>query len=207
MTPDEYFDAIDDPLFSALGLLPMEGASELTEAFSGQPIVDELQGLVLDDPDTSDHHLLLGRAPLEGCVLYLAHDGQSRVVFDSLEDFLAAAREAAEQGDDVSDLHPEASPVAHDQPALSDLVHRLLDDGTLTDVVTALIPSLDLSDLVLLERLATDEDFYLGEAVAIEIARRPSRALAPIARMCAAHPHSQVANAGRRAVEQVEKSA
>ena len=207
MTPDEYFGAIDDPLFSALGLLPMEGASKLTEAFSGQPVVDALQGLVLDDPDTSDHHLLIGKAPLQGCVFYLAHDGESRVVFDSLEGFLAAAREAGEQGGEISDLHPEGSPVASDQPALSELIHRLLDDGTQTDVATALIPSLDLRDLALLERLAKDEDFYLGEAVAIEIARRPVPALAPIARMCATHPHSQVANAGRRAVGQVEKSA
>ena len=204
MTLDDYFNEIDDPLFSGLGLLSREEATECTEDLSGHPIVATLQGFVLDDPDTSDHHLLLGQAPLQGCVLYLPHDGESRVVFDSLDGFLAAAREAGEQGDEISDFHPEGSPVARDQPALSDLMNRLLDDGTLTDVVTALIPSLDLRDLPLLERLAKDEDFFLGEAVAIEIARRPGKALAPIALMCETHSHSQVASAGRRAGERIK---
>ena len=207
MTLDDYFNEIDDSLFSGLGLLPREEATGWTEDLDGHPIVDTLQGFVLDDPDTSDHHLLLRQAPLQGCVLYLAHDDDSRVVFESLEDFLAAAREAGEQGGEISDFHPEGSPVVRDQPALSDLMNRLLDDGTLTVVVTALVPSLDLQDLALLERLAKDEDFFLGEAVAIEIGRRPAKALAPIASMCAAHPHSQVANAGRRAVERIGKAA
>ncbi|MGJ7528208.1 hypothetical protein [Variovorax sp. GB1P17] len=205
MTLDEYFEEIDAPLFAELGLLPREEATELTESLSGHPLVETLQGFALDDPDTSDHHLLLGRAPLEGCVLFLAHDGQSRVVFDSLDSFLQAAREAGEQGDELRDLHPEGSPVASDQRALSALINDLLDDGTLTDVVVALIPSLDLLDLALLERLANDEDFFLGEAVAVEIARRPTQALALIAQMCAAHPHTQVAQAGKRATERVAR--
>jgi hypothetical protein len=206
MTLDEYFDAIDDPLFAELGLLSKEDATELTEDLGGQPIVDTLQGFALDDPDTSDHHLLLGKAPLEGCVLFLAHDGASRVVFDSLQSFLQAAREAGEQGEELRDLHPEGSPVAGDQHALGALMNDLLDDGTLTDVVVALIPSLDLLDLALLERLAKDEDFFLGEAVAVEIGRRPTKALAPIAQLCAAHPHPQVADAGKRALGWIERS-
>lgn len=204
MTLDEYFDEIDDPLFAELGLLPRAEATKWSEDLSGRPIVDTLQGFVLDDPDTSDHHLLLGKAPLDGCVFYLAHDGESRVVFDSLDSFLKAARNAGEQGEELRDLHPEGSPVARDQRALSALMNDLLDDGTLTDVAVALIPSLDLLDLALLERLARDEDFFLGEAVAVEVGRRPTQALAPIARMCAAHPHVQVAQAGQRALDRLQ---
>lgn len=199
MTLDEYFDAIDDPVLAELGLLSREDATTLTEDLAGQSIVDTLQGFALDDPDTSDHHLLLGKAPLQGSVLFLSHDGTSRVVFDSLKSFLQAAREAGDQGDELRDLHPEGSPVAGDQRGLSALVNDLLDDGTLTDVVVALMPSLDLLDLALLERLARDGDFFLGEAVAVEIARRPTKALVPIAQLCAAHPHPQVGAAGKRA--------
>lgn len=203
MTLDEYFGAIDDPAFEPLGLLQREQALELTQAFEGHPLVDELKGLLLDDPDTSDHHLLLGRSPLEGRVLFLAHDGESRVVFDSLDAFLAAARQAGEEGAELRDLHPETSPVVDDQASLGQFVNSLLDDGTLTEVVVALIPSLDLRDMALLERLAKDEDFFLGEAVANEIARRPTRALEPVASMCAAHPHFQVAAAGQRALKRI----
>ena len=107
MTLDEYFAEIDAPAFAALGLLPHDQAIELTEAMRGHPVVDLLQGQVLDDPETSNHHLLLARAPLTGHVLYLTHDGDSRVVFDSLADFVAAARQAGEQGLDMEELHPD----------------------------------------------------------------------------------------------------
>ena len=204
MTLDAYFAVIDSPAFAGLGLLPREAAAELTEALSGHPIVDALQGYALDDPDTSNHHLLLARAPLAGCVLYLTHDGDSRVVFDSLAGFIEAAREAGAQEVDLSDLHPERSPPAGDQQALGDLIRQLLQEDTGVDVVTALIPSLDLHDLALLETLARDEDFYLGEAVARAIAKRPSRALRPVAALCQAHPHAQVAQAGARALRRID---
>lgn len=205
VTLDEYFDAIDSPAFAGLGLLPQDAAVELTEALNGQPVVDALQGLALDDPDTSNHHLLLARAPLAGSVLYLTHDGDSRVVFDSLAGFIDAAREAGAQELDLSDLHPERSPLAGDQQALGDLIRLLLQEDAGVDVVTALIPSLDLHDLALLETLAQDEDFYLGEAVALAIAKRPSRALRPVAALCQAHPHAQVAQAGARALRRIDR--
>ncbi len=204
MTLDAYFAVIDSPAFAGLGLLPRDAAAALTEDLSGHPVVDALQGQVLDDPDTSNHHLLLDRAPLAGCVLYLTHDGDSRVVFDSLAGFIEAAREAGAQEVDLSDLHPERSPLAGDQQALGDLIRQLLQEETGVDVVTALIPSLDLHDLALLETLARDEDFYLGESVALAIAKRPSRALRQVAALCQAHPHAQVAQAGARALRRID---
>ena len=160
MTLDEYFAVIDAPGFAALGLLPRDRAIDLTEAMRGHPVVDLLQGQVLDDPETSNHHLLLGRAPLTGRVLYLTHDGDSRVVFDSLADFIAAVRQADEQGLDVEELHPDLSPLVDGQPPLGGLIRELLQQESGVDVVLTLIPSLDLGDLALLEALARDDDFF-----------------------------------------------
>ncbi|SEK16778.1 MULTISPECIES: hypothetical protein [unclassified Variovorax] len=129
------------------------------------------------DADTSNHHRLLTRSPLAASVLFLSHDGDTRVVFDSASAFLEAVRKARDSGLDVPGLHPACSPVAQDQAALSTFIRGLLDAADLGDAVVALVPSMDLQDADLLRRLAQDEDFHLGEAVGIEIGTRPSPAL------------------------------
>jgi hypothetical protein len=134
------------------------------------------------DADTSNHHLLLTCSPLAASVLFLSHDGDTRVVFDSASAFLEAVRKARDSGLDVPELHPACSPVAQDQAALSTFIRGPLDAADLGDAVVALVPSMDLQDADLqdadlLRRLAQDEDFHLGEAVGIEIGTRPSPAL------------------------------
>jgi hypothetical protein len=129
------------------------------------------------DADTSNHHLLLTRSPLAASVLFLSHDGDTRVVFDSASAFLEAVRKARDSGLDVPELHPACSPAVQDQAALSTFIRGLLDAADLGDAVVALVPSMDLQDADLLRRLAQDEDFHLGEAVGIEIGKRPSPAL------------------------------
>lgn len=187
-------------------LLPQLAVLEQSERFAYHPIVQQLGGYVLDDADTSDHHLLVTRSPLIGSVLFLSHDGDTRIVFDSATAFLEAVRETRDKEIEVPDLHPDRSPIAQDQLALSAFMRGLLDSPGLNDVVVALIPSLDLQDIDLLQRLAQDEDFFLGEAVGNEIKNRPSPVLLPIAELCAAHPHPQVARAGDRAVRRILQS-
>lgn len=201
-----YFDAL--ALFDGEGsaLLPEPAVREQSERFAYHPIVAQLGGYVLDDADTSDHHVLVTRSPLAGSVLFLAHDADTRVVFDSGVAFLAAVHEARESDVDVTDLHPAQSPLTKDQGALSAFVRGLLVSDELGDMVVCLVPSLDLSDIDLLQRLVQDEDFFLGEAVANEIAKRPSPALLPIAQLCAAHRHPQVARAGERALQRVRQA-
>ncbi|WP_426389766.1 hypothetical protein [Variovorax sp. R-27] len=186
-------------------LLPPLQVLEQSGLFAYHPIIQQLGGYVLDDADTSDHHILATSSPLIGSVLFLAHDGDTRFVFDSGSTFLAAVREAHERGIEVTDLHPDHSPLAKDQSALGAFVRSLLDGQELNDVVVSLIPSLNLEDIDLLRRLAQDEDFFLGEAVGTEIERRPSPALLPIAELCAAHRHPQVARAGERAVRRIRQ--
>lgn len=188
-------------------LLGARAAVDLTLTFREfHPVVRVLGGVILDDEDTSDHHVYLTRPPLAGMVLHLSHDGDSRIVFPSLETYLAAAVAARDSDGLIADFHPAETPLAADQRGLGALITDLLDgydeEGTAT-VLTALLPSLDLADADLLSRLASHEDFYLSEAVANEIARRPSRGLAAVAQICASHPHAQAAAAGARALKAI----
>lgn len=210
-TEDEleaYFTRVAGGAYSGLlrlglNLLTPARVGALTRRFSSHPSVCHLDGLVLDDPETSDHHVLLRQAPFAGQVLFLAHDGDSRVVFASLAAFLDAADEAKVHGVALEALHPRVSPRPAAQSEVSRFIADLLDQGE-ADVALMLMASMDLADTALLTRLVSHQDFLLGEAVALEIAKRPSPALKPVAALCAAHSHPQVARAGALAWQAVQ---
>lgn len=214
------FDDVPDELiayFERLGeaplpdLLDARAAVDLTLEFREFiPVLQALSGVILDDENTSNHHVYLVQPPLTGMVLYLPHDDAPRVVFPWLAAYLAAVREAQECEGWITDFHPAEAPLAADQVAMGALITGLLEDYNEDDtgmILTALIPSLDLSDVGLLSRLAAHEDFYLAEAVANEITRRPSRGLTAVAEICASHPHPQAAAAGARAVQTIAAAA
>jgi len=206
---DAYFEIVSKGEHSGLyqvelNLLGRAAAQSLTGTFSFHPLVRDLDGLVLDDPSTSNHHILLRRHPFEGHVLYLAHDGNSRIVFPCLTDFLCAADAAKASGQFLSELHPLVSPDGMDQKAVSMLVRSLVegaDEGI--GVALALIPSMDLSDTDLLVELVQHEDFFVGEAVGEAIAQRPSNVLREVALLCSKHPHPQAARAGAKALRAI----
>lgn len=200
-----YFNASAPLLARHPQLLAPSEVLEQTAQLGFHPLVQQLGCYVLDDANSSDHHLLATRSPLAGCVVFLSHDGDTRAVFESATGFLAAVQQAQASGREVSDLHPALSPLAPDQAALAAFIHQLLDEETCNEVVAALIPSFDLEDHHLLRRMLDDEDFYLGEAVAMAIQKRPSQALLPMAQRAAAHAHPQVAQAGKLAAKWIRQ--
>jgi hypothetical protein len=204
-----YFGQIADGSLSGhdelgLNLLQAADAVRWTKDFREfHPVVNLLRGVILDDPNTSNHHAYLFLDASAGSVFYLDHDGDSRIVFRTLADFLDATRRALETSKHLTTFHPEGGIQLKDQNGLNQLVAGLLDgefDCDSADVVAPLIPSMDLIDLALLERLAKDEDFFIAEAVGVAIAHRPRPELLAIAETCKRHSHFQAANAGSRAV-------
>jgi hypothetical protein len=200
----DYFDQLERTDWTSSSLFDAEAVVAQSKLFAFHPAVHELHGYVLDDENTSNHHLLITVGPLAGSVFFLSHDGDSRVVFESAADFLDSVRKAQAEGLSVPDLHPRLSPIAKDQAALVNFIHALLHREC-NDLVASLVPSLDLKDLSLLQQLASDVDFFLGEAVAIEVEKRPSKALLPIAITCANHVHPQVSVAGSHAVRRIQQ--
>lgn len=206
---DEYFSKVASGGYSELpelelNLLERASAEWLTGKFAFHPLVRYFNGLVLDDPNTSNHHVLIRVHPFSGQVLYLAHDDDCRVVFSSLAELLAAADAAKLGGRSLPEVHPRNAPPVADQPAISNLVRKLVA-GTEDELAVALavIPSMDLTDVALLAELAAHEDFFVAEAVGTEIAKRPARALESVAVLCSRHPHIQAARAGADAVRAV----
>src|SRR5438270_11098335 len=108
----DYFDIVNNGSLSGfiqneVNLLRVHESVEQPNAFRDfHPIVQRLDGLVLDDPDTSNHHVYLSRPPFAGNILFLSHDDATRIVFPSLTDFLRTARTAKETQRWLGDLHP-----------------------------------------------------------------------------------------------------
>lgn len=201
-----YFNAVSEwgvPA-EAIGLLSGHGAIEQSQEFRAfHPVVQRLQGIILDDPGTSDHHVVLCRAGVKGAVLHLAHDATSRIVFDSIGSFLEAARRAAAVKGRIVDEHPHNGWVLDDQVALRGLIESLRPDPDYDDIVPAFVPSLDLSDPDYLSTLVVGDDVYVAEAVCREIAARPSADLKPVVQTGEAHANWMVRNAAASARERI----
>lgn len=202
-----YFTQVVDGSLSGredleLNLLTVSDAARWTTGvLNFHPVVSFFRGVILDDPNTSNHHVYLSESCCSGAVFYLDHDGDSRIVFPTLAAFLDAARRALNTLQPLTAFHPDTGVQLVDQRALSELITGLLDGEFDCDsVVVSLVPSLDLTDVSLLERLAVDDDFYVAEAVGDAISLRPRTDLAAVAESCQRHRHSQAAKAGSRAV-------
>lgn len=199
-----YFSAIDalsdvEQFNAYLGLLSLKEMIEKSIEFrSFHPLVQVLDGIILDDPETSNHHMLIGTSALAGMVFYLSHDDDSRVVFADLPAYLAAAGQAFEDGDFLDEHHAARSPIAPDQVALRALLSSLALHDDSDVIIPALVPSLELTDPDFLIALI-GEDFTIGEAVAREIIRRPAPELLPVAQFCENHSHPQVSGPGAKA--------
>lgn len=207
---DAYFEEVSnaryaDHLRSEVNLLDRTNAKKLSDLLSEHPTIQLLGGVVLDDPKTSNHHIFATRSPVAGQVLFLSHDGDTRVVFASLDEFVGAAERAVNEGRWLTELHPLCSPVSPDQKGLADLIRHLCSGNRDEDTALELIPSLDLSNVDLLEYLSAAPNFFLAEAVAVEIAKRPRTDLLNVAELCGAHPHPQAARAGNEAVRAIRR--
>lgn len=207
-----YFDQIADGSFRdhnefEVNLLPIADAVRWTNDFRDfHPLVQVLGGVILDDPNTSNHHVYLSVPPCEGVVLFLNHDGDSRIVFPTLAAYADAARRSISDCRDLRSFHPDGGVLIANQDGLHRLITDLYDrpEGDGIDVILALIPSSDLNDVTLLQRMANDDDFYVVEAIGNAITRRPRSELQPVALVCRDHSDPQVSRAGERAMAAIE---
>lgn len=214
--PDDlsaYFTRIADGSFSdhddvEVNLLPIAEAVKWTIDFLDfHPLVQTLGGVILDDPNTSNHHIYLSQPVFGRAVLFLNHDGDSRIVFRNLSEYLDAARHSIDNNVDLRTYHPKGGVLIDDQTGLNGLISELYDenkDGNGTDVVLSLIPSSNLIGDGLFERMAKDDDFYLGEVIGDTISLRPRPTLKSLAMICRNHKHPQASRAGERALAAIK---
>ena len=118
------------------------------------------------------------------------------------------------KGDSMLDVlyHEDDNPfppvVASDQAALAKAIEELLERESDEDAVSELIvylPTLELNDLELLDKLARHPNMYVAEALGNEIASRPRPDLKPVATVVSKHKHFQAKEAGKRALKAIKE--
>ncbi len=194
-------------LAQTFGLLAAQSVLQKTLEFrSFHSLVRGLEGIVLDDPGTSDHHVILCVSAVRGAVLYLSHDGTTRIVFKDLDSFWEAINRAADKDEFVEDEHPTMAWVAQDQAGLQGLISKLRSDPAYEEIGPALVPSLSLEDTDFLMGLVDQNSVYIPEAVCREVEARPAAHLLPLIERAEAHPHWMVRNAAIRARVKIDSS-
>lgn len=187
-------------------LLSLAEAIATTEEFRAFHDLAAALGLVfLDDENTSNYHAYITTGPLAGNVLYLSHDGQTRVVFPSLADYMDAVRSAQVQNVGLYEFHPQVPVPAHNQSLLAERIDTLIEEDDEAELLV-LIASWDGSHHSLLDKLIRHRNFFVAEAAGDAMANAPRPELLPYARVLSEHDHSQAANAGRRAVAAIQRS-
>jgi len=212
-----YFEELASDAFIASGakergdLLTADAAISLTRLLDGaHPLMSMLGALVLDESHTSNYHVYLANPPLQGCIMYLSHDGDTRVVYDSPQSLLTAIRVGQGGVADKTNIlmrDPDAlcSPIVADQTGLARFIEATIDHDDVDMILPVVIGCLELKDTALQRDLATHTDFFVAEALGDAIEKRPTPDLLELADLCAAHPHRQAANAGRRAVQAIRR--
>lgn len=199
---EAYFNDVAEKgdLAQAFGLLPAQAVIQKTLEFRAfHPLVWSLHGIILDDPNTSDHHVMLCVAGVRGAVMHLCHDGTTRIVFKCTNSFLEAVGRAADEGGFVEDEHPTMAWVADEQDGLQDLISSLRNHVDYDDIGPALVPSLNLKNVEFLANLVEQDSVYVAEAVCREIEIRPAEHLMPVLERAGVHHHWMVRNASIRA--------
>jgi hypothetical protein len=216
--PDDLVDYFDHVMFgrysdSRIGLLLLDQAVEATRACQPQhPLMGALGVVILDDAGISNCHGYITRGPLAGYVLYIIHDDVSRIVFDGLEGYLDALELVLDGGRMLDLLHfgnenPFPPVIAHDQVSLTTAVKGLLEHPTDEGIEELIVylPTMELTDLNLLDKLARHPDMYVVESLGNEIARRPRPELKPVAAVVSKHQHFQAREAGKRALKAIKE--
>ncbi|WP_442485228.1 hypothetical protein [Aeoliella sp. SH292] len=209
---ERYFEKVRSGAYSGrtqlgLNLLPPAEVAQLTATFREfHPLIQQTGAIILDDADTSDYHCYVPDLPIAGSVLHLRHDGESRIVFASLSDFVQAADRCLVGDNDLGDYHLPFTPLATDQERLSEKIATFYhqQDEDVEASILLLVESSSLSDDALFIEIAADSNFYFGEAIANTILVRPRASLLELAKVCSQHPHPQVSRPGAKALSAVQ---
>ena len=182
-------------------------------------VVEELNAVLLAG-NGSDSYIYLPTLPYPGAVGWLCHDDSDTVAFRSPASFAeglrradAAATEAEEAEDyydsdefvELRDFHAVPSAPAPDQPALNAKIADLLDrfiagNEELERPLCLLVAGSDFADRPLFERMVADGGWYMLEAAADAIVRRPSADVRWLAKALAGYGHTNVSLPGERAL-------
>ncbi|HEX5103410.1 MAG TPA: hypothetical protein VFV87_06345 [Pirellulaceae bacterium] len=198
-----HFDAVTE-MHEHRQFLNLAAAVAMSQTFREfHPLATALGLVFLDDANTSNYHAYITIGPLASAILYLSHDGDTRAVFPALADYRADLQAAYEEGEYSFDAHDEPPIQARDQAALTARIAQLIEEDEEAELLV-LLASWNASSEIELKQLVRHPNFFVAEANGNTIARLARPELLPFANILTGHPHSQAANAGKRAMAAIQ---
>ena len=190
----------------SINILRLPSAIEYTAGIHRHTILGVPFGLVaLEDANNSNPYCYVTKGPTRGSVMYLCHDGDSRIAFSSLRDFMAAIETAITNRTWIDDLPRDETLAGLDRIAIVGHATRLAEADGAAEEICVLVPLIPTTEVGLMNILSQHTDFFVREAVAERLAANPNVALLAAAERLAADQHPQVARPGKRALSAVNR--
>jgi hypothetical protein len=199
-----YYDAGIFPTYPDLRIncLSFAKAREFSQSMRRIPMVDRLGLWMLDDANDSNPFAYISKGPCSGMIIHFSHDPEPRIAFSSLSRFLAVLNDAGARRLDIDEITPDSIDIPLDQ-IVRELAMEVTEDAMF--LICTYLPVTAFLEKVTKECLASHDDFFVRESLAVFIARRPSAEDVGLAEQLAADKHSQVARAGKTAVAATKK--
>jgi hypothetical protein len=195
----------NDPELS-INILSLPSAINYTAGIHRHAILGAPFGLIaLEDANNSNPYCYVTKGPTAGSVMYLCHDGDSRIAFSSLRGFMAAIDTAIANRTRIDDLPRDPALAGLDRSDIVAHVARLAEGNGAIEEICVLVPLLSTTEAGLVNVLSQHPDFFVREVVAHLLVAYPNIDLFVAAERLAADPHPQVARPGKRALSAVNR--
>jgi hypothetical protein len=199
-----YYHAEVFPIYprSRINCLPFNQAKECSQKMRGISVVNTLGLWILDDANDSNPFAYISKGPCASMVIHFSHDPEPEIAFSSLRNYLVAMHNAGARGVDIDDIPNEPISISVDS-AIREFAAQGTDDATF--LLTTYLPVAAALQKETKDRLISHDDFYVREAFAAYLAGKGSVEDEMLANTLAFDTHSQVARAGRAAVNAIKK--
>lgn len=202
----KFYENAPLPRFPHLGIdcLAFDKAEHYSKCLAEYVLYSALGVWVLNDANDSNPYCLATAGPLKGMIIHVFHDDDPKITFASLEEFLAALQALPATGIHIDKIREQS--VRH---PLNPAIEALLDaDTDESDELIRLYLSV-ANDLTAetKRRLTERQDFFVREALAMQLKQQGTVDDLPIANILARDSHPQVAETGNAAVIAIQHRA
>ncbi len=188
---------------SRIHFLEFEDAFTCSKTLNENWSLSDLLPWVLDDANDSNPYCYIMHGPCSGAVLHLSHDGDSRIEFRCLADYVAAMKSVGESGNSIYDTSMD---MALDFPLSGEIESLCKEDSE--DAIFLLGIYLPVCRVITAEAKAIllgHEDFFAREAFAKWLQQNPIIDDLAYAEKLAQDSYSQVARSAKMALSSINK--
>lgn len=197
----KYKDSRINPLTIDQSLSTYEAACEY------DPVVTELGFIPLDDANDSNPYGYLTKTPLAGHIMHYNHDGDRRIKFSTISQWVDELNRLGENNLDIDEAIFKKNISC---PQMELLIKYIIEDYDpdscfFSDSTTYLVSCLNHKGIEAAEIILKTKDFFIKEELAKMIQQKPHKTFLEVAKKLSKDNHEQVSRPGKLALKQVNR--